>query len=317
MEEHRGKTTFNDADLLAALASCPVDEGSYSQADGIDLKDYDTFYRLDFDNTTRTIGVVAVAGERIAVQTFCPAQPKRWAVVSHGYYDHVGLYGHLIQQLLNRQVGVLIFDHIGHGLSTGSEATISSFQCYVDVLACIHKLAPDIIGCEPFHWIGQSMGGAVLMEYEQQNALAPSGEFILLAPLIRPYGWSALKWYFALIKHWITARPRDLRSNMPKPFMRFLAADPLQAKTLPVAWVQAMVNWFKQFENYPGSRVEARIVHGGNDKTVSYRHNLPLLDRRYQRGSILTIPDARHHLVNETPKIQSLIWQWLDDECCW
>ena len=37
-----------------------------------------------------------------------------------------------------------------------------------------------------------------------------------------------------------------------------------------------MVNWFKQFENYPGSRVEARIVHGGNDKTVSYRHNLPL-----------------------------------------
>ena len=70
--------------------------------------------------------------------------------------------------------------------------------------------------------------------------------------------------------------------------MRFLAVDPLQAKTLPVAWVQAMVNWFKQFENYPGSRVEARIVHGGNDKTVSYRHNLPLLDRRYQRGSILT-----------------------------
>lgn len=317
MEERRGKTSFNDADLLAALACCPVDEGCYSQADGVALEEYDAFYGLGFANTARTMGVVAIAGERIAVQTFRPAQTKRWALVCHGYYDHAGLYGHLIEQLLSRQVAVLIFDHIGHGLSTGPQATINSFQQYVDVLSRIHELAPDIIGCEPSHWIGQSMGGAVLMEYEQQSALVPKGEFILLAPLIRPFGWSLLQWYFTLIKHWITARPRDLRSNMPESFMQFLAADPFQAKTLPVAWVQAMVDWFSKFENYPGSRVAARIVHGFDDKTVSYRHNLPVLDRRYQRGSILTIPDARHHLVNEIPQVQNLIWQWLDDECCW
>ena len=317
MTESRGKTQFNDADLLASLACLPVDEGCYSLADGLALNEYDAFYGLDFAHTRRAMGVVAIAGERIAVQTFMPAQVNRWALVCHGYYDHAGLYGHLIQQLLNRGVSVLVFDHIGHGLSTGQQATINSFQQYVDVLSCIHKLSPDIIGCEPSHWIGQSMGGAVLMEYEQQTALDPEGELILLAPLIRPYGWPLLRWYFGVIKRWISARPRDMRSNMPDQFTEFLAVDPFQAKTLPVAWVQAMVDWFSVFEKYPGSRVAAKIIQGFNDKTVSYRHDLPVLDRRYQQGSILTMANARHHLVNEIPQIQQQMWAWLDDECCW
>lgn len=302
---------------MASLACCPVDDGGYSLADGLAVQAYDAFYALDFAGVTRNIGVVALGGERIAVQTFRPAQTKCWALVCHGYYDHTGLYGHLIQQLLHRNIGVLIFDHVGHGLSTGQQATIDNFQQYVEVLACIHALAEDIIGCEPTHWIGQSMGGAVLMEYEQQKALIPKGAFILLAPLVRPYGWPLLRWYFALIKRWIRARPRDLRSNMPEAFTAFLAADPLQAKTLPVAWVQAMVDWFTRFEGYPGSRVAAKIVHGFDDKTVSYRHNLPVLARRYPAASVLTIPHARHHLVNETPAVRQVIWDWLDAECCW
>ena len=171
-----------------------MDDGHYSQADGLALAEYYAFYGLNFAAAEATMGIVGVAGERVAVQTFRPAHSHngRWALVSHGYYDHAGLYGHLIQQLLRRGVGVLIFDHLGHGLSTGQPATIDRFQSYVDVLACIHTLADDIIGCEPSHWIGQSMGGALLMEYEQQQQLCPSGEFILLAPLVRPYGWPIL-----------------------------------------------------------------------------------------------------------------------------
>ena len=319
MIETRGQSTFNDANLLVALACYPVDHGRYSQADGLALEEYYAFYGLNFADAEATMGIVGVAGERIAVQTFRPANSHngRWALVSHGYYDHAGLYGHLIQQLLRRGVGVLIFDHLGHGLSTGQPATIDRFQSYVDVLACIHALADDIIGCAPNHWIGQSMGGALLMEYEQQRQLCPRGEFILLAPLVRPYGWPLLRWYFALIKRWITARPRDMRSNMQPQFNEFLAKDPFQADTLPVAWVQAMVDWFTQFEAYPGSKVKAKIVQGYADKTVSYRHDLPVLSRRYQGASMLTIPNARHHLVNEVDAVQQQIWAWLDKECQW
>ena len=319
MIERRGQSPFNDANLLAALACYPVDDGRYSRADGLALDEYLDFYGLNFADTQCAMGIVGVAGERIAVQTFQPSigHVGRWALVCHGYYDHAGLYGHLIQRLLDRGVGVLIFDHLGHGLSTGQPATIDSFQSYVDVLECVHHLAQDIIGCQPSHWIGQSMGGAVLMEYEHQQQLAPLGEFVLLAPLVRPYGWPLLQWYFAVIKRWMSVRPRDMRTNMHAEFNEFLTRDPFQAKILPVAWVQAMVDWFTRFETYPASKVRARIVQGFADKTVSYRHDLPVLNRRYQRASILTIPEARHHLVNEIEPVQQHLWAWLDRECEW
>lgn len=319
MTERRGQSPFNDANLLAALACYPVDDDSYSRADGLALEEYYAFYGLNFVDAQSAMGIVGADGERIAVQTFKPAAGHngQWALVCHGYYDHAGLYGHLIQRLLDRGVGVLIFDHLGHGLSTGQPATIDRFQSYVDVLACIHRSAEDIIGCQPKHWLGQSMGGAVLMEYEHQQQLAPCGEFILLAPLVRPYAWPLLQWYFAVIKRWITTRPRDMRSNMQTEFTEFLTRDPFQAKILPVAWVQAMVDWFTRFETYPGSKVKAKIVQGFADKTVSYRHDLPILNRRYQSASVLTIPAARHHLVNEIDSVQQHIWAWLDRECQW
>ena len=319
MTETRGRSSFDDANLLAALACYPVDDLGYSPADGLALEEYYAFYALNFQHTESAMGIVGVAGQRIAVQTFKPTTNHngRWALVCHGYYDHAGLYGHLIEALLQRGLGVLIFDHLGHGLSTGQSATIDRFQSYVEVLACIHGLADEIIGCEPSHWIGQSMGGALLMEYEQQRRLSPSGELILFAPLVRPYGWPVLQWYFVLIKRWITARPRDMHSNMQSEFTEFLARDPFQANILPVAWVQAMVDWFTQFETYSGSKLKAKIIQGYADKTVSYRHNIPVLSRRYQRASILTLPNARHHLVNETGAVQQQMWTWLDGECRW
>ena len=63
--------------------------------------------------------------------------------------------------------------------------------------------------------------------------------------------------------------------------------------------------------------LEPKIIQGFGDRTVSYRHNLPVLERIYPRGQIQIIPPARHHLVNETPDIQAAIWQRLDQACDW
>ena len=73
MTETRGQSPFSDANLLAALACYPVDDGHYSQADGLALAEYYAFYGLNFAAAEATMGIVGVAGERVAVQTFRPA----------------------------------------------------------------------------------------------------------------------------------------------------------------------------------------------------------------------------------------------------
>ena len=322
----RGQGTFDDAALIQSLAAPPVDQGTWCEIDGSLFDQYNAYYSLDFNalGASRSYGVVAVGDERIFTQTFVPAggAPVAWALVCHGYYDHMGLYGHLIGRLLERNVAVVGFDQIGHGLSTGPQATISDFQRYIKVIEAVHLLSKRLCGNLPLHWFGQSMGGALTMEYWQQQRLAqqsqPTGEMVLLAPLVRPYAWIAMRWVFEVAKRLVDHRPRDVTTNIDNPeFVTLLTQDPLQAKTLPVAWVNAMVNWFHQFEAGPPSVLSPKVIHGYGDRTVSYRYNLPVLERLYPQAWVHVVPPARHHLVNEVPEIQAAIWEWLDVACDW
>ena len=60
MIETRGQSTFNDANLLVALACYPVDHGHYSQADGLALEEYYAFYGLNFADAEVTIGILCL-----------------------------------------------------------------------------------------------------------------------------------------------------------------------------------------------------------------------------------------------------------------
>jgi lysophospholipase len=327
----RGQCLFDDAALIHALAAVPLDEvagleDSWVELDPSLFEVYNAYYQLGFEQVAavRSYGIVAVGKERIFAQTFKPAgeAPDAWAIVCHGYYDHIGLYGHLIAELLERNIAVFGFDQIGHGLSTGQQATISDFQLYVRVVEDIHKLGKRLACDLPIHWFGQSMGGALTMEYWQQQKYSvqnrPTGEVVLLAPLVRPYAWVAMRWVFELARRTVKSRPRDVSTNIDNPeFVGLLEQDPLQARTLPVAWVNAMVNWFNHFEGYQPSPLSPKIVHGYEDRTVSYRHNLPVLERLYPQCHIYIVSPARHHLVNETEAIRTAIWTRLDAACQW
>jgi alpha-beta hydrolase superfamily lysophospholipase len=162
------------------------------------------------------------------------------------------------------------------------------------------------------------MGGAIVMEYLQHNPEIELGEVVLLAPLVRPYAWTWNRWVFALAKRTITERPRILTQNAEnEEFHALQAIDPLQARTLPVAWVQAMVDWFKRFEHYPVSTIGPIILQGDQDRTVDARHNLGVFARRYPQGRQLIITGGRHHLANESADIRDQMWRYLDTQCDW
>ena len=254
-------------------------------------------------------------GQRLAVQRFEPTGTVEGsAVVVHGYYDHVGLYGHLIRYLLGRGFRVLAYDQQGHGLSTGRRATIDSFDRYADDLGAFVDAHADALAT-PRWLVGQSMGASVILELLDTREAGRAAAFdrvVLFAPLVRPASWPASRIAYAVGRHVVDEVKRKFAANTENPeFSALVRSDPLQARTLPVEWVTAMIDWKNRFERRQPSRRRVFVLQGGRDGTVDARYNVSVLKRRYD-VCLLTMPEARHHLVNEAAGIRGRMWRFLD-----
>ncbi len=312
----RARVPFDDAALRAVVADLP----GGSQVPRGSLSEYIGYYAFDF-GLEHEMFVLDDAGERLVVQVFTPGNVHGRVMLHHGYYDHVGIYGYLIEYLTGRGLQVVTYDQIGHGLSTGAPAAISSFDRYVQAGLAVYQWAQTALSVpdtEVWHWVGQSMGGAITMELLHQNPQFKVGEVVLFAPLVRPYGWWYARWVFALAKKTTDERPRGVTRNANNAeFLALQQIDPLQPRVLPVVWVQAMVDWFKRFEAYPVSDLAPRIVQGDADKTVDAGHNMKVLRERYPESEWCILSGAGHHLVNESQDLRDEMFAWLDDRCNW
>ena len=286
-------------------------EGDYRAQWGFGAA-YRSFFDLDLN---QDFFVVPHGEQRLAAQVFEPAgTPSGSAVVVHGYYDHVGLYGHLIRYLLSTGRRVLAYDQQGHGLSSGAAATIESFDHYVDALETVLDAAGHRL-LEPVCVVGQSMGAAVLMRYAARLDSRVFAGTALLAPLVRPTNWRVNRFVYMAAKRLVGSVGsvgRGWVNNTENPeFIELLRKDPLQCPRLPVQWVTAMVEWMYRFETSEPSSLRPLVVQGGRDMTVDGAYNIPVLQRIYDI-ELLEIPEARHHLVNETEDIRQQMWRFFD-----
>lgn len=282
------------------------------------LRHYDIHFSEEFADLAHYLGAVPSSAHQIAAHLWVPARPRGTAIVIHGYFDHTGLYGHLIRYLLDKGLAVLSFDLPGHGLSTGAPATIETFEHYVDAFdACLAALGEHLP--KPWFLFGQSTGGAIAMEWLLANGYTrettPFSRVILLAPLVRPYLWPINRVFYELARRFITERPRTFTSNAEnEAFLEFLRErDPLQAKTLPVQWVTAMIAWKRRFEARAPTDLDPLVVQGHADRTVDWRYNMKVISRLFE-PRLFFIPEARHHLVNESPAVRAQIFEAIDAE---
>lgn len=275
------------------------------------------FYQIDFaqrdPDLDCRLGSVEVAGYRIAVQVYRPVKAVATLIVLHGYYDHMGLYGHVYDWALQQGFAVLSCDLPGHGLSSGARASINSFQEYQQVLQALLAKAAQLHLPQPWHILGQSTGAAIALDYLlTQQPLSQLGETILLAPLVRPRAWQQSKWLYQLVKPFRSSVPRRYTDNSHDlAFVEFVRDDPLQAQVLPTAWVGALAQWIPYIEQAKPSGRSPVIVQGEADMTVDWQHNLDVLSDKFSEPRILLIPDARHHLANEQQPLREQYFQFL------
>ncbi|MGE1083237.1 alpha/beta hydrolase [Pseudomonas shirazensis] len=264
---------------------------------------YQRFYGLDLP-VQRLLGSFEAGGFELVGQAWLPPQPVATLFVLHGYYDHMGLYRHVIEWALSKAFAVVSCDLPGHGLSSGERASISDFGLYQQTLVALFGQARELELPRPWHLCGQSTGGAIAVDHVlHAGEHSPvDGELILLAPLVRPRAWHWSKLSYRLLRHFVNGIQRQFSENSNDPaFLPFLQADPLQPRRLPTAWVGALMRWVKRIEAAPPSTRRPLIVQGEADGTVDWRYNLKVLKAKFADPQILLLPEARHHLANELP----------------
>lgn len=278
------------------------------------------FYQIDFGqrypDLDCRLGSVEVAGYRVAVQVCRPEQAVATLIVLHGYYDHMGLYGHVYDWALQQGFAVLSCDLPGHGLSSGARASIDSFQEYQLVLQALLSKAQQLHLPQPWHLLGQSTGGAIALDYVlTQQPVSQLGEIILLAPLVRPRAWRQSQLLYQLVRPFRASVPRRYSNNShDAQFVEFVRHDPLQARILPTAWVAALAQWIAYIEQAQPSARSPIIVQGAADQTVDWQYNLNVLRAKFSELRVLLLPHARHHLANEQQALRSDYFNYLSEQ---
>ena len=278
--------------------------------------DYFAFYGIDFANRIAGVnhhfGLTEAAGFRIACHYYQLPKARGTCVLLHGYFDHAGLYGHLIEHCLNNGRNVLIWDLPGHGLSSGPQASIHSFEDYTDVLADMLELH----GAElprPLWAIGQSTGGAILMSWAFRKCRSPTEcpfeRMMLLAPLVRPAKWRQVKLLHTLLRRVRNNLGRSfVRNSSDDEFLDFVQVDPLQSRILSIRWVSAMRQWVGEFVGHAATGYAPLVVQGTADDTVDWRWNLPMIRQKFPRADIRMVDGAGHHLVNESRDLRAEVF---------
>lgn len=269
---------------------------------------YNQYYGLDLESKfiglQHVVGTFDAAEFTICGHLFALPEAKGTVLLVHGYYDHVGIYNHIIEHCLSQGFNVFTYDLPGHGLSSGERAAIDSFRQYDHVFCAALEWAQKELA-SPLVVIGQSTGGAVIINYLLSRGIdktnTPFANIFLMAPLVRPVDWKVSKLFYYLARPFVKQLKREFTQNSDNlDFLSFIStSDPLQPLFLKTNWVGALKKWIKFIEASQPVDLDIHVIQGTQDGTVDYRHNMLVLEDKFKGFDVTFVEQGRHHLANE------------------
>ena len=279
------------------------------------MADFCDYYRLDFGSRypglEHQVGTVTSGPHRLAVHRWQQGEGRATLLLIHGYTDHTGLYGKLVEYGLSRGFNVLIFDLPGHGLSTGEAAAVDEFVTYGRAVASV--LAQARAGDSPVWVMAQSTGCAALVEFARVHPWTFRAA-VLLAPLVRPTGWLQIRLGHSLLRHFTDSVRRTFNQNSSDAeFLAFLRRDPLQPKHISLRWIGALRRWLGTLPENDLGVGPVLVVQGDRDGTVDWRHNINVIVRLFPGSRVEYVAGGGHQLANESPELRQRYYRSLDD----
>lgn len=298
-------------DLADRLPAFSADEATASLG-GLD--EYYAHYQLpNRQQFAHRLGRLTVVDYRIVCQSWSPQHPRGTLCVVHGLFDHTGIYNKIIDYALAANWRVCMFDLPGHGLSSGRQASIKTFDTYLEVLDAAVAEFKQLYG-DDLIALGQSTGGGILMRHCQQAAVSHFQKVVLIAPLLRAANWNMMIFAHGMLRWWTNRIKRTFSaSSHDSAFVEFLAhSDPLQSRYIYLDWIAAMFNAEADFHMSSTSDQAMLMIQGSGDKTVAWRYNVKHIPKKFPNLALQVIDEAGHQLVNESPPFFGKLTDILD-----
>lgn len=286
-------------DLADRLPEFTEDEACASLG-GLD--DYYAHYQLpNRQQYSHRLGQLRVGDYRVVCQSWSPATPRGTLCLVHGLFDHTGVFRQIIDYALKANWRVCIFDLPGHGLSSGRQASIKTFDTYLEVLDVVVSSFKQLYG-DQLTALGQSTGSGILMRHCLQNNPGYFAKVVLVAPLLRAANWHSLILLHGMLRWWTNRIKRSFSASSHDPvFVDFLAnGDPLQSRYLYLDWVAAMFDAEADFYQLPPCDVDIHLIQGTDDSTVAWRYNIKAIPKKFPTMQVHMVEGAGHQFVNES-----------------
>ncbi len=275
---------------------------------------YFRFYYLEFPGVIHNIGYFNLGDYRIAVQYFKPENPLGTIILVHGYYDHVGILRNLIHFLIGQGYAVVAYDLPGHGISSGEKAVITDFRIYTSVLTQLNRIVINNTS-SPYHIVGHSTGGAIIVDSLLDNRLEKISKTILVSPLIHSDYWVVSKignWFADIF---VDELPRKFRKNSSnEEYVDFVKnKDLLQYRKIPLVWFRALSNWNNTIKKAESVDKEVVVIQGDADTTVDWKYNMKFIESKFPQSKVLMIDNGGHQLFNENSDIKKNVFEVIGD----
>jgi alpha-beta hydrolase superfamily lysophospholipase len=274
-------------------------------------------------------GVITSADHTCLFYRYWPAEARadRIVLVLHGIGYHSGPYKVIANALSPHGIDVYGLDARGHGLSCGRRGYLGTpVQTSEDVSAMIRFLQQQHPSAR-LYLLGESMGGALALDYIKDSDSTDIGGLIVLAPALNVNSAQVFRLgNLQLLPYFLFARRHPAISLVGKRLEESSSdakwkaerrTDPLAYKRVSFGYlgdIKALVkNWRTQIA--PRIRIPTLIIQGERDRIVSqkdcreFSEGLATRDKTFK-----TYPGVRHTTLwdPETPIILDAMRQWIE-----
>jgi alpha-beta hydrolase superfamily lysophospholipase len=247
---------------------------------------------------------------RLYWQAWLPEEEDVRAVllVAHGYAEHGGRYGNLVDAMVPRGFALYALDHRGHGRSEGPRGHVGRFAEFVADLHALRVRVEQEHRGKPLFVLGHSMGGLIVVVYLLSHASGVGGA-VLSSPALGLLDEPSrvMQWLARILSR---IAPRiSFQSNVEPEFLsrdpsvgRAYAADPLVHR-------RASARFFSEFKRAIGGAHERAaeivlpilVLQAGDDRLVDARATESFVKMLGSESKDLRLyPGFFHEIFNET-----------------
>lgn len=268
-------------------------------------------------------------GTRLPLRAWLPqggAMPKALILALHGFNDYSHAFAAPGHYLAMHDIATFAYDQRGfgaaphRGLWPGSEVLTADLA---DAARTIRGRYPGV----PLYLLGDSMGGAVVIDTLTGPEAPPVDGIILVAPAVwarsaMPLPYRVALWISAHAVPWmdVSGRGLDIQASDNIEMLRALGRDPLVIKETRVDAVHGLVDLMdRALAGAPRLRVPALLLYGEKDEVIPaapilrFWRDLPAAEQARQRRALYA--DGWHMLLRDLQARVVLddIVQWIAD----